>query len=146
MQKEHDLPPALLRAWIVDNHYDAATLRDIYLERSHAVPSIITYKFVTEMYSEDQLKKDPKADQNSILKLKGIDSTVTNMLIDYFNAHKRSKQFHDNLLHSYIHMHSSPILEVVVYKPADLDTMDYEEGITGSNIYNIMPPYMTNCI
>ena len=93
MVKEHNLPPSFLHAWIVDNCYDAAELTEICLQKTHPVPVIITHKFVTKMYDHDELKNDPKADEQQIAKLSQIDPTVANVLIDYFNAHQRSKQF-----------------------------------------------------
>lgn len=88
--KEHNLPLAFLHAWIVDNCYDAAKLKEICLQRAQAVPIVITHKYVTKMYNHDELKNDPKADEQQIAKLSQIDPTVANVLIDYFRTHQRS--------------------------------------------------------
>ena len=68
-------------------------LKDIFLKRNQPVPSIIMHKFVTKMYSQDELQEDPKADEDSISKLSRTDPTVSNVLIDYFNAHKEVSKF-----------------------------------------------------
>lgn len=91
--KQNDLPAAFLHMWAVGNLNDARKLKDFCLKKEYQVPSIIVHGFVDKMYSTDDLMKDRKANPDSIERLNEIHPTVANILIDYFNAHERSKQF-----------------------------------------------------
>ena len=125
--EENNFPTAFLHTWVVDNHHDALRLQSFCAENGYQVPLMITYNFVTEMYSTDDLiRESQKANHDAIERLQKINPTIANVLIDYFSVHESSKRMmHEVHIRTYVYI---SILELIIYHPArELD--DYEDGI-----------------
>ena len=82
------VPPSFLHYYILTNHQDASELDKLFNLHKEHPPNVIVYPYTSEMYQD--VLEGPHSGYATISLLQKENPIIANVLIDYFEMHKRS--------------------------------------------------------